>query len=252
MVRSSSGGGVVIWELSEREIDDEMFIESIEPIDERRLLVGVCCEPPEGRQRIVDLETATPELLPVDSRFPHVAPGGTTLVSGGFDVRIEALGALLAYESGVGVVVPGPILREGDGTFLYRPVALTAERVVFIDGESGPIVISDPSGDVSHTIELEGAVSVDFDAMNDTVVVLVNDQGASGAAGNTIQFLSADALSPVAQWSLEEPVTSIDVKDGWLLLSDSDGSLRARTLDDVDAPAVSLIDDTTSAASWLR
>ena len=254
LVVANSTESTVAWELPDRAADASMFIESVEPIDARRVLVGVCCEPPEGRQRLIDISTATLELLPIDSRFPFVSEDGSSFVSGGFDVRLEELRGLLAYEAGgIGVVVPGPVVRNGEGEFLFRPVTLPDDRVAFVDGTSGPVVVTDEMGVELLSTTIERALLIDYDPINDVVLVLSGERRGDGSlAGDTIDVLSVGSLASVTQWTLTEPVSAIDVRNGWILLSDTAGSLRTRPLADPYAPAITLVESNVSAASWLR
>ena len=227
------------------ELDDDAIvpaassIESIEPLGQRSAFVGFCCIPAGGRQLIVDLDSGRIEFFPLTLRFPSTSATGDVVLSGGEDVRVENLGALVAYENGVGVVAPGPLVGEAAGDEVLRPASLPMDRAALVT--NGVLRIIGFEGEVLAETAGLGLEIVDYDARNDLLVTLV--------ASETVRLLTADTLEFVDEWALRRPARAIDVVDGWVLTSSSDGSIGAVRIDGSDDQT--LVNSGGGVAAWI-
>ena len=225
--------------------DTSRFVESIEPIDSRQAFVGVCCEPADGRQLLLDLDDGTVEFFPFTVRFPSASVDGSRYVGGGSTVTPNNLGAVLAYENGVGVVEPGPDLLVRDDGLPFQPVLLPDERIAVVDVDDSLIVI-DSEGATLARSTIGEVEAFDYDSLNDVIVAATQDD---------VVLLDPDSLSEVAgltaMLSSESPVIDLDVHDGWILFVHEDGSLRGAP---VDAPEFGgqLLEANAETAAWLR
>lgn len=225
--------------------NSERFIESIEPINSRTAFVGVCCDPIEGRQLLVDLVDGSVEFFPFTVRFPSAGENGARYVAGGSTVSPNNLGAVLAYENGVGVVPPGVDLRERTDGVPFRPVILPDGRLSFVDVIDGRdvLVVTNEQGNPLAQSNIDEVRLIDYDERGDVVVALVGTQ--------TIVMLDAESLIELSRSELDVAVSSIDVRDGWVLLVGSDGSLRAAPVENPTESEV-LVDGDVDVAAWLR
>ena len=239
-VADSSGQQTVIAELEDTAlIPAGSTIESVEPAGRGEVFVGFCCMPEGGRQLIVNLDSSRIEFLPLTVRFPSASAEGNILISGGDSVRVEDLGSLLAYESGVGVVAPGPTLREAVNNELLRPVSLPMDRAAFVSNEV--LTVTNFAGEVLVEREAADVSIVDYDSRNDVLVAL--------DAPNSVRLLTPDTLEVVTEWTLDQETTSIDVVDGWLLVSTIAQSIEAIRID--GSASQVLIESGGGAAGWL-
>ncbi len=224
--------------------DTSRFVESIEPIDSRQAFVGVCCQPADGRQLLLDLDDGTVEFFPFTVRFPSASVDGSRYVGGGSTVTPNNLGAVLAYENGVGVVEPGPDLLVRDDGLPFQPVLLPDERITVVDVDDSLIVIDSEGATLARSTT--NIVMFDYDSLNDVIVAATQDD---------VVLLDPDSLSEVAgltaMLSSESPVIDLDVHDGWILFVHEDGSLRGAP---VDAPESGgqLFEADAETAAWLR
>ena len=224
--------------------DASRFVESIEPIDSRQAFVGVCCEPVDGRQLLVDLDDGSVEFFPFTVRFPSASVDGARYVGGGSTVTPNNLGAVLAYENGVGVVEPGPDLLVRDDGVPFRPVLLPEDRIAVIDVDDSLIVIDSEGATLAHS-----AIDValfDYDSVNDVIVAVTQDD---------VVLLDIDSLLEEARFptglSSESPVVGLDVHDGWILFVHEDGVLRGAPLDAPESGG-QLVEAEVETAAWLR
>ncbi len=224
--------------------DTSRFVESIEPIDSRQAFVGVCCEPADGRQLLVDLEDGSVEFFPFTVRFPSASVDGARYVGGGSTVTPNNLGAVLAYENGVGVVEPGPDLLVRDDGAPFRPVLLPEDRIAVIDVDDSLIVIDSEGATLARS-----AIDValfDYDSVNDVIVAVTQDD---------VVLLDIDSLLEEARFptalSSESPVVDLDVHDGWILFVHEDGVLRGAPLDAPESGG-QLVEADVETAAWLR
>ena len=247
----------LIWEQEQASTaGPDLFIESVEPVNPAVVFAGICCEPTAGRQLLIDIATGRVEFFPINLRFPAVREDRNRVISGGLSIRTDDLGSLLAYENGVGVVPPGDTLRDDIEGLTPRPILLPDDRAAFVDGDM--LVLTDLAGDVIAESPVEGVRVLRFDASNQVVVALadsseIDDSNAAVeddvVAGDTLYVLSTDTLRPIQDWRLGRPASSIDVLDGWLLFSFTDGSISAARINDPLSP-IDLF-NRGSAASWL-
>lgn len=247
------GGGQepVEWDLSDTlRGDASRFIESIEPIAVRTLFVGICCEPADGRQLIVDRVNGTVEIFPFTVRFPSTRDGGLRYVSGGSSVALNDLGSVLAYESGVGVIAPGSTLLSREDGAAFRPVLLPQERIVVLDVVQGEerLVLVDRSGAALATASLDATELreiglFDYDDRNNAVLAVVGE--------DSLVALDAASLVELARWQIDPSVVSLDVRDGWVAFTRADGSLEAAPLSAPDRTR-QLVSDGVDVAAWLR
>jgi len=254
-----AGAPRVVWELEVGPVEGgPTFIESIEPISPLQVFAGICCEPAAGRQLSVDLSNGSVEFFPLTVSFPSVSEDGSLLLTGGLTIVADDLGALVAYESGTGVVPRGPSIRPTPGSSLFRPAALANDRAAFIDGDTaagaGELLVTDLDGETVSASGLEGVRLVDYDGRNDVVVALTYAgpiEEAGQVRGDTLVVLSPDSLDEIGRWTLDQPVSAIDARDGWLLLTGVDGSVASSPIGDIAATR-QLVGDDATAATWLR
>ena len=224
--------------------DASRFVESIEPIDSRQAFVGVCCEPADGRQLLVDLEDGSVEFFPFTVRFPSASLDGARYVGGGSTVTPNNLGAVLAYENGVGVVEPGPDLLVRDDGVAFRPVLLPDDRIAVVDVD-GTLIVIDADGETLARSAMDLAL-FDFDEQN-RMIVAIEDAD--------VVLLEIDSLSEVARFTAgpasESLVVQVDVHDGWALFTLEDGSLHAAPVSTEVIESQLLATDVETAA-WLR
>lgn len=246
----------VVWALDPGSLNGSV-IESLEPVDARRVLVGVCCEVADGRQLIVDLAGGPVEILPLPVRFPSVSQDGNLVWSGGSEVVADNLGQFLAYESGVGVVERGPTVRVAPDGFALRPLGLPGDRVALVepglDGSSS-LVIVDREGSVEVSASVGSVVSTDYDPENNVIVALMASRDGTASdniGGDTIVVFSTQTLEQLAAWNLDDPAVAIDTGNGWILSTRADGSVASSPM---SSPSeVTVIDGAgATAASWLR
>lgn len=240
----------LIWEQEQASTaGPDLFIESVEPVNPAVVFAGICCEPTAGRQLLIDIATGRVEFFPINLRFPAVREDRNRVISGGLSIRTDDLGSLLAYENGVGVVPPGDTLRDDIEGLTPRPILLPDDRAAFIDGDV--LVLTDLAGDVIAESPVEGVRVLRFDTSNQVVVALADSSEIvdDAVAGDTLYVLSTDTLRPIRDWRLDRPASSIDVLDGWLLFSFTDGSISAARINDPLSP-IDLF-NRGSAASWL-
>ena len=227
-----------VWSL---EAGSALVVESLEPVRQDQIFVGVCCEPADGRQLLIDIETGRVEFFPLTVRFPSTDGIGEVVATGGPSVRLENLGAFLAYEDGVGVVAPGPTVHVAVGDEALRPVLLPMDRVAVVDDGTltiinfdGQVLAEQPAGQIRNVV---------YDRRNDVLVALVGT--------DTVRLLSPNTLAVLDEWRLERDATSIDVAEGWLLSSNFDGSLTASRIDSPESEPVLLVESGGGVASWL-
>ena len=248
VVATEPGEQEVLWSLGDIVLPSApTFIESIEPINSSTLFLGVCCDPEEGRQLIIDLDDGTAGILPLTVRFPSVGEerGASEFVSGGSAIVADNLGAFLAYENGVGVVPRGVTIREAQGTTAFVPELLAGDRVAFVDATTSGgnrLVVTDLEGSTLMQSSVGDAQDISYDARNDVIVVLSNS--------NEVSVLSAETLVEITSWTLAEPTTSIDSRDGWVLLSQDNGSVISAPITD-PGTTTALVEQGAATASWL-
>lgn len=236
------GQSAVVWELSDvLRGDASLFIESIEPIAGRTTFVGVCCEPADGRQLLVDRVSGAIDIFPFTVRFPSTQDDASRYAAGGASVALNDLGSVLAYEAGVGVIAPGPRLLSRDDGEAFRPALLPQERIAVVDEER--LVLLDGDGELLAESPVGDVGLFDYDDHNDVIVALVGS--------DALVVLDADSLQEIARWPFDATAASLDVRDGWILLAREDGALEAVAL---SAPTGSrqLIDGGVDVAAWTR
>ncbi len=222
--------------------DTSRFVESIEPIDTRQAFVGVCCDPVDGRQLLLDLQDGSVEFFPFTVRFPSAGVDGARYVGGGSTVTPNNLGAVLAYENGVGVVEPGPDLLTRDDEVAFRPVLLPVGRIAVV-GVDGALIVIDEQGETLARSVIGDAGLFDYDSLNDVVVAVVE--------GESLAILDAVSLDEIDRFPLDSPVVSLDVSDGWIMMTRSDGVLEAVPLEE-PTQTQTLADVGVEVGAWLR
>lgn len=240
MVEVEPGVVEMVWELDDDSLGRGLLVESIEPVSAQQVFVGVCCEPADGRQVLVDIATGSVEIFPLTVRFPSVGEDANSVVSGGSSIVADNLGLFLAYENGVGVVERGSTVRaESDGV-IFQPRILANDRVAYTFTDD--LIVANFNGETIVQATVEQVVAIDYDERNNVIVALADDD---------VVLLLPDTLDEVFRWPATRELSTVDVRDGWLILTRVDGAIDVAPIDDPDA-LTTVVDAGATAATWLR